>query len=81
MGFLLAGRLGCVNTCMKHYDYVIDIEYGCYLILDPELLLEKIKFKEGDILQVCKTPEGHVMLKKVDPRVQFTMGYAVNSDK
>ena len=81
MGFLLAGRLGCVHTCMKHYDYVIDIEYGCYLILDPELLLEKIKFKEGDILQVCKTPEGHVMLKKVDPIVQFTMGYAVNSDK
>ena len=68
-----------LNICMKHYDYVIDIEYGCYLILDPELPLEKIRFNEGDILQVCKTPEGHVMLKKVDPIEQFVMGFPVNT--
>ena len=68
-----------LNICMKHFDYVIDIEYGCYLILDPELPLEKIRFKEGDILQVCKTPEGHVMLKKVDPIEQFVMGFPVNT--
>ena len=60
---------------MKHYDYVIDIEYGCYLILDPDLPLEKIQFEEGDILQVCKTPEGNVMLKKIDPLTKFTLGF------
>ena len=60
---------------MKHYDYVIDIEYGYYLILDPELTLEKIQFAEGDLLQVCKTPEGHAMLKKVDPLTKFTLGF------
>jgi hypothetical protein len=66
---------------MLHIDYTIDIEYGQYIILDEELPLEKIQFKEGDLLQVCKTAEGKVMLKKVDPLVAFTYGYAVNCDK
>jgi hypothetical protein len=65
---------------MKHYDYVLDIEYGRYLILDPELPLEKIRFKEGDILQVCKTATGAVMLRKVDPIEQFAMGFPVNTN-
>jgi len=60
---------------MLHYDYTIDIEYGHYIILDKELPLEKIQFEEGDIMQVCKTPDGHVMLKKVDPLTKFTLGF------
>jgi len=64
---------------MKHIDYTIDIEYGQYIILDEELPLEKIRFKEGDMLQVCKTASGAVMLKKVDPVVAFTQGYAINT--
>ena len=75
MGFLLAKIGKCVNTCMRHFDYVIDIEYGQHIILDEELPLEKIQFKEGDLLQVCKTPKGHVMLKKVDPLTKFTLGF------
>ena len=81
MGFLLAKIGRYVNTCMKHIDYTIDIEYGQYIILDEELPLEKIRFKEGDFLQVCKTASGAVMLRKVDPVVAFAQGYAVNSDK
>ena len=65
--------------CMLHLDYQLDIEYGQYIILDEELTLEKIQFKEGDILQVCKTPSGKVMLKKLDPIVQFAMGFPVNA--
>jgi hypothetical protein len=60
---------------MKHIDYWIDIEYGQYIILDDELPLEKIKFEEGDLLQVCKTTSGAVMLKKVDPLTKFTLGF------
>jgi hypothetical protein len=60
---------------MKHIDYTIDIEYGQYIILDAELPLEKIKFKEGDILQVCKTPDGCAMFKIVDPIVKFALGF------
>jgi hypothetical protein len=60
---------------MKHYDYVFDIEYGYHIILDDELTLEKIWFEEGDILQVCKTPSGKVMLRKVDPVTKFTLGF------
>jgi len=60
---------------MKHIDYVLDIEYGRHIILDEELPLEKIQFKEGDILQVCKTESGAVMLKKVDPLTKFTLGF------
>jgi hypothetical protein len=65
---------------MKHIDYTIDIEYGQYIILDEELPLEKIRFEEGDLLQVCKTPDGHVMLKKVDPLTKFTLGFPVNAN-
>ena len=50
-------------------------------MLDEELPLSKIKFKEGDLLQVCQTEEGRVILRKVDPVVAFTQGYAVNCDK
>jgi hypothetical protein len=64
---------------MKHIDYTLDIEYGRYIILDEELPLEKIQFKEGDILQVCKTATGAVMLRKVDPIEQFAMGFPVNA--
>jgi hypothetical protein len=60
---------------MRHFDYVIDIEYGQHIILDEELPLEKIQFKEGDLLQVCKTKSGAVMLKKVDSLTRFTLGF------
>ena len=68
---------------MQHWDYTIDIEYGHYIILDEELPLEKIKFKEGDILEVCKTPDGRAMFRIVDPIVKFALGFPRidNSDK
>ena len=70
-----------LNNGMLHLDYQLDIKYGQYIILDEELTLEKIQFREGDYLQVCKTDKGQVILKKVDPVVAFTQGYAVNCDK
>jgi hypothetical protein len=60
---------------MQHWDYTLDIEYGHYIILDKELPLEKIQFKEGDILEVCKTPDGCAMFRIVDPIVKFTLGF------
>jgi hypothetical protein len=64
---------------MQHWDYTIDIEYGRYIILDKELPLEKILFKEGDILEVCKTPDGCAMFRIVDPIVKFALGFPVNT--
>ena len=70
-----------LNNGMLHLDYQLEIEYGQYIILDEELTLEKIQFNEGELLQVCKTDAGRVMLRKVDPVVAFVQGYSVNCDK
>ena len=59
---------------MLHYDYQLDIEYGQYIMFDAELTLERLRFKEGSYLQVCKTAGGQVILRPVDPIVAFAEG-------
>ena len=66
---------------MLHYDYTIDINYGHSFILDEELTFDRIRFQEGDLLQVCQSPTGRVMLLKVDPVTKFTMGFPVDKDQ
>ena len=64
---------------MLHFDYTIDIEYGHYIKLDPELPASKVKFRDGDLLQVCELDNGQVMLKKVDRVTKFTLGFPVDT--
>jgi hypothetical protein len=66
---------------MLHFDYNIDIEYGRYIKLDPELPASRIKFQEGDLLQVCELEGGQVMLRKVDPITKFTLGFPQEEQK
>ena len=77
-GFLLTKICKRVNTCMKYFDYVFDIEPD-RIEFDVELTLGKLKMKEGDYWQVCSGPQGTVILQKVDPVVAFTQGYAINT--
>ena len=65
---------------MKFIDYVFDVEPG-RIEFDHELTLGKLQMKTGDMFQVCQGPQGTVILRKVDPVVAFTQGYAVNCDK
>jgi hypothetical protein len=64
-----------MEELMLHMDYTMDIEYGRWIILDEELTLERLRFKEGDLLEVSETKTGCVMLRKVDPVTRFTLGY------
>ena len=58
---------------MRHFDYSWDL-YPNYLLLDRELNLDKLGWKEGDIFR-SETFNGQPMLKKIDPVEKFTRGY------
>jgi len=54
---------------MKHYDYEWDL-YPNYMLLDKELNIDKLGWKEGDLFRV-ENFNGQKMLKKVDPLEKF----------
>lgn len=54
---------------MKHYDYDWDL-HPDKMILDPELDIDKLGWKGGDLFEV-KNINGRAMLLKVDPLVKF----------
>jgi hypothetical protein len=58
---------------MKHLDYSWDL-YPNYLLLDRELDLSGLGWKEGDIFRI-EIFNGQPMLKKVDPVEKFARGY------
>ena len=54
---------------MKHYDYEWDL-YPNYLKLDPELPVDRLGWKEGDLFKFVNV-NGVMLLKKVDRLVGF----------
>jgi hypothetical protein len=58
---------------MLHLDYNWDLSPDG-IILDEELNLERLQWKEGDIFKVVKN-ENRFILKKVDPVEKFFRGY------
>ena len=58
---------------MLHLDYNWDLSPEG-ILLDEELNLERLQWKEGDIFKVVKL-EGKFALQKVDPVEKFFRGY------
>jgi len=54
---------------MRYYDYEWDLEPN-RIILDPELDIDKLGWKGGDLFKVVNK-NGQAMLVKVDPLVKF----------
>ena len=54
---------------MLHYDYNWDL-YPGMIKLDPELNIDALGWKHGDLFRVINK-EGQAMLVKVDPLVKF----------
>ena len=48
---------------MLHYDYTWDL-YPNYMVLDPELKVENLGWKEGDEIVWTKTSDGSFKLTK-----------------
>ena len=61
---------------MRHYDYEWDLEPQ-YIKLDPELNIDKLGWRHGDIFRVTNI-DGRAMLVKVDPLEAFVRGYKIN---
>lgn len=57
---------------MKHYDYDWDLEPD-RIILDKELNIDKLGWKENDYF-IVKRVDGNNMLVKVDQLTQFIKG-------
>jgi len=54
---------------VKHYDYEWDL-YPNYLKLDPELPVDRLGWKEGDMFKFVNV-NGVMLLKKIDRLVGF----------
>ena len=62
---------------MLHYDYTWDL-YPNYMVLDPELKVERLGWKEGDYFQLVES-NGKKILRKLDPLTRFVVeGKQVN---
>lgn len=64
---------------MKHFEYDWDL-YPDKIILDEELNINKLGWKNGDCFKVTNV-NGRAMLVKLDPLEQFVKGYPVNVQK
>jgi hypothetical protein len=64
---------------MKHYDYDWDLEPE-YIKFDPELNIDKLGWKGGDIFKIINR-NGQAMLVKLDPVEQFVKGHKVNCNE
>lgn len=56
---------------MLHFDYTWDLGRG-YIIPDQELNTKALGWEQGQFWQV-EEQNGRLMLKQVDPLVQFTL--------
>jgi hypothetical protein len=54
---------------MRHYDYDWDLEPE-YIKFDPELNIDKLGWKHGDLFKVINV-DGRAMLVKLDPVEKF----------
>jgi hypothetical protein len=54
---------------MKYYDYDWDLEPN-RIVLDAELNVDKLGWRNGDYFQV-KNVNGRAMLVKIDPLIKF----------
>ena len=64
---------------MRYYDYEWDLEPN-YILLDPELNIDKLGWKGGDCFKVVNR-NGRAMLVKLDPVEQFVKGHKVNTNE
>jgi hypothetical protein len=64
---------------MRHYDYTWDLEPE-YIKFDPELNIDKLGWKGGDIFKIVNV-NGQAMLVKLDPVEQFVKGHKVNCNE
>ena len=64
---------------MRHYDYEWDLEPE-YIKFDPELNIDKLGWKGGDIFKIINR-NGQAMLVKLDPVEQFVKGHKVNCNE
>jgi hypothetical protein len=64
---------------MRYYDYEWDLEPNC-ILLDPELNLDSLGWRGGDVFKVVNR-NGRSMLVKLDPVEQFTRGHKVNCNE
>lgn len=61
---------------MLYIDYTWDVNsWG--IVLDEEFNSDKLGWKGGDLFELVNV-NGRQMLRKVDPTVAFSRGYAVN---
>ena len=64
---------------MRYYDYEWDLEPN-YILLDPELNIDKLGWKGGDCFKITNI-NGRAMLVKLDPVEQFVKGHKVNTNE
>lgn len=60
---------------MLYFDYTWDLHPNG-ILLDEELDINKLGWKEGDHFKVIVGPTGRAQLAKVDPLVAFAAGYS-----
>ena len=58
---------------MKYVDYTWDL-YKDKIIVDPEIDIDKLGWKNGDHFEVTNI-NGKVVLEKVDPLIKFLKGF------
>jgi hypothetical protein len=64
------------GTKMLYLDFQWDLSPGG-IILDEEINLDKLGWKNGDLFKVTNI-NGRAMLVKIDPVEAFAKGHAVN---
>lgn len=63
---------------MYYIDYKWDL-YPDKIVLDNEINVDKLDWKNGDIFQLINI-DSKVMLVKIDPIVAFVQGYNINRE-
>ena len=58
---------------MKYVDYIWDL-YKDKIVIDPDIDIDKLEWKNGDHFEVTNI-NGKVVLEKVDPLVKFVKGF------
>lgn len=64
------------KTLMLYCDYVWDLNPD-QLILDKELNIDRLGWRDGDIFKLVNV-DGRAMLRKVDPMITFLEGRKIN---
>lgn len=61
---------------MRYYDYLWDLNPD-QIILDPDLDIDKIGWKGGDVFKLINV-NGRAILRRIDPVQAFLEGKSIN---